>query len=98
MMKAMKRAIMLLSLAMLVTMSWARDKKLVKIKVEVVEQPEGVAGSVRPLGALGGAEGRKVFTDAWVVRVIINGEHAMLTCYETHNPCHFLGVGTLMGN
>jgi hypothetical protein len=87
----MKRAIMLLSLVMLVTVSWARDKKLVKVKVEVVETG-GIAENDQY-----GVAGRRVSTDAWTARVIINGEHAMLTCNENHNPCHFMRAGTYDG-
>jgi hypothetical protein len=28
------------------------------------------------------------------MKVIVNGEHALLKCYENHDKCHFLGVGT----
>jgi hypothetical protein len=37
---------------------------------------------------------RRVITDAWTMKVIVNGEHARLKCYENHSACHFLGVGT----
>jgi hypothetical protein len=94
--KAMKRAIMLLSLAMLVTVAWAKDKNLKKVNVEVVEQ-EGSQGTAQAGGLVGAAVGRRVSTDAWTAKVIINGEHAMLTCYENHSRCHFMAAGTYDG-
>jgi hypothetical protein len=94
----MKRTIILLPLlAVLSTVTFGRDKKLVKVKVEVVEQPEGVQGSVQAGGAIGAAVGRRVVTDAWTMKVIVNGEHVMLKCYENHHSCHFLGTGTFDG-
>jgi hypothetical protein len=90
----MRRVVMLLSL--LTTLSPAAlggDKKLVKVKVEVVEQ-EGLQGSIQGGGLVGDAIGRRVITDAWTMKVIVNGEHALLRCYENHDKCHFLGVGT----
>jgi hypothetical protein len=90
----MRRVVILLSL--LITLSpaaFGRDKKLVKVKVEVVEQ-EGLQGSFQAGGLVGEAIGRRVITDAWTMKVIVNGEHALLRCYENHDRCHFLGVGT----
>jgi hypothetical protein len=90
----MRRTIVLLSLlATLSPGALGRDKKLVKVKVEVVDQ-EGIQGNTQGGGAIGAAVGRRVFTDAWTMRVIVNGEHAMLKCYENHHTCHFLGIGT----
>lgn len=98
----MRRTIMLLFLLALVShATWGRDKKLVKVKVDVVDQPEGSRGSVQggTNGSLvaavaGAAIGRRVVTDAWTMKVIVNGEHAILKCYENHHACHFLGLGT----
>jgi hypothetical protein len=90
----MRRTIMLLAvLATLSPGALGRDKKLVKVKVEVVDQPEGWQGSVQGGGAVGAAVGRRVVTDAWTMKVIVNGEHAILKCYENHHACHYLGVG-----
>lgn len=90
----MKLTIVLVSLLMASTSAWGKDKSLVKVKVEVVDQPEGMQGSVQGDGVVGAAVGRRVITDAWMMKVIVNGEHAMLKCYENHHKCHFLGVGT----
>jgi hypothetical protein len=76
--------------------AWGKDKKLVQVKVEVVSA-EGIAESSQAGGIAGSIAGRKISTDAWTARVIINGEHAGITCYENHNPCHFLGAGTYDG-
>src|SRR5215469_6624913 len=94
----MKHTTMLVVLVvMLTSVTWSRDKKLVNVKVEVVAQ-EGMQGSTTQAGGLvGEVEGRQVVTDAWTMRVILNGEHAMLTCYENHNPCHFYAAGTYDG-
>jgi hypothetical protein len=90
----MKRIIALLSLlATLTPAALGRDKKLVKVKVEVMQQ-EGIQESVQGDGIVGAAVGRRVNTDAWTMKVIINGEHALLKCYENHDKCHFLGSGT----
>jgi hypothetical protein len=93
--------ISLFLLAMLSPAALGRDKKLIKVKVEIVEQPEGSVESVQGgtdgslVGAAAGAAvGRRVVTDAWTMKVIINGEHAILKCYENHHACHFVGVGT----
>jgi hypothetical protein len=91
-----KHAIVLVALLMLSTLSWGRDKKLVNVKVEVVSD-EGMQGTVQGGGAIGAAVGRRVVTDAWTMKVIVNGEHAILKCYENHHACHFLGVGTYDG-
>jgi hypothetical protein len=91
----MRRTIIWLSLlTMLSAGAFGGDKKLVKVKVEVVDQPEGVQGSIQGGGLVGDAIGRRVITDAWTMKVIVGGEHAMLRCYENHHACHFLGVGT----
>jgi hypothetical protein len=92
-----KHAIVLVALLTLPTLSWGRDKKLVPVKVEVVDQAEGMQGSVQGAGIVGAAVGRRVVTDAWTVRVIVKDEHILLTCYENHHACHFLGVGTYDG-
>jgi hypothetical protein len=91
----MRHIIISLSLlAMLSSAALGRDKKLVKVKLEVVQQPEGWQDSVGGGGLIGAAVGRRVLTDAWTMKVIVNGEHARLRCYENHSACHFLGAGT----
>ncbi|MFY9740382.1 MAG: hypothetical protein WA252_20475 [Candidatus Sulfotelmatobacter sp.] len=92
----MKRTIVLLSLVILTGWAWGKDKKLVPVKVEVVSS-EGMQGSVQGGGVVGAAVGRRVVTDAWTMKVIVNGEHAILKCYENHEACHFYAAGTYDG-
>lgn len=87
---------LLLSLLTLMPMASSKDKKVVSVKVEVVSD-EGMQGTFQGEGAIGAAIGRRVLTDAWTMKVIVNGDHAILKCYENHHPCHFLGVGTYDG-
>jgi hypothetical protein len=89
-----RRTIILLPLLLIPAIAPGRDKKITRVKVEVVEQSEGMQGSFQMGGAIGTAVGRRVVTDAWTTRAIINGDHALLTCYENHHACSFLGVGT----
>lgn len=93
----MRRIVTILCLLVLATATWAKDKKLVKVKVEVVDQPEGMQGSGEGGGAVGAAVGNGVITDASTMRVIVNGEHVILECDEHRHPCHFLGIGTYDG-
>jgi hypothetical protein len=93
----MKTTIMLcLSLLLVTTIASARNKKLINVKVEVVSD-EGMQGTVQAEGAIGAAIGRRVVTDAWTMKVIVSGEHAILKCYENHHACHFFGAGTYDG-
>ncbi len=93
----MKLTLVLLSLLIVTTTAtWGKDKNPVKVKVEVVGT-NGIVESTQPGGIAGAVAGRQVTTDAWTARVIINGEHAEITCHESHDPCHFLGVGTYDG-
>jgi hypothetical protein len=88
-------AILFASLLILTTIASAK-KKLVNVKVEVVSE-EGIQGSSQEDGAIGAAVGRRVVTDAWTMKVIVNGEHAILKCNEDHHACHFFGAGTYDG-
>jgi|HubBroStandDraft_5_1064220.scaffolds.fasta_scaffold186426_2 hypothetical protein len=88
--------VLLLALLILMPMASGKDKKLVNVKIEVVSD-EGMQGTFQGDGAIGAAVGRRVLTDAWTMKVIVNGDHAILTCYENHHPCHFLGAGTYDG-
>jgi hypothetical protein len=93
----MKHIIILFSsLLMLTTIASGKNKKLVNVKVEVVSD-EGMTASVQGDGAVGAAVGRRVVTDSWTMKVIVNGEHAILKCNENHHACHFFGAGTYDG-
>lgn len=93
----MKRNVMFLSLLAIFSIAaFARDKKLVEVKVEILDS-EGVQGNLQSGGLAGAAVGRRVVTDAWTMKAIVNGEHVMLKCYENHHACHFFGVGTFDG-
>jgi hypothetical protein len=86
-------ALLSLLVSLLPTGCWAKDKQLVSVKVEVVSSE----GAQQNQGSTDTLKGREVATDAWTMKVIINGEHALLKCYESHNTCHFLGAGTYVG-
>jgi hypothetical protein len=85
--------VLLFLLVSLSPTGWGKDKKLVSVKVEVISA-EGVQENQ---GSTDTLKGREVVTDAWTMKVVINGDHAVLKCYENHNACHFLGAGTYDG-
>lgn len=84
----------LLSIVLLLMSSsvlWGRDKDLTAVKVEVVKPSSGFMTSGKTMTS------KKSSTTAVVLSAIINGEHVMLTCYEQHRGCTFLGPGTYDG-
>ena len=52
----------------------------------------GVAGTV-----VNGLTGRRTHTDASTIYVIVNGEHALLDCYERRTGCATIGPGKYYG-
>jgi len=44
-----------------------------------------------------GATGRRTHTDASTIYVIVNGEHALLDCYERRTGCTTIGPGNYYG-
>jgi hypothetical protein len=71
------------------------------VKIEVVEQSEGMQGKYQLGGLVGVIQGQRTYTTATSTKTIINGDHALLMCYENHKGilkgCDFLGVGTYDG-
>jgi hypothetical protein len=52
----------------------------------------GVVGAV-----VNGTTGRRTHTDASTIYVIVNGEHALLDCYERRTGCATIGPGKYYG-
>lgn len=71
----------------------ARDKNLVPVKVEVVTESQGFYGQYQAPGLGGAIAGSRTFATANLTRAIINGDHALLRCYEHHKGCNSLGAG-----
>lgn len=74
--------------------SFASRKNLQTVKVEIVQESSGFEGKYRQGGLVGAVGGTKTFTTANTTKAIINGDHALLVCYEHHKGCNVLGVGT----
>ncbi len=76
-------------------------KGKIPVKIEVVEQSQGMQGKYQLGGLYGAIQGEKTYTTATLTRAIINGDHATLMCDENHKGtlkgCDFLGVGTYDG-
>src|SRR5262252_7981777 len=89
----MARSTMMLLLAfLLISVSWAK-KPLTHLKVQVVAQSEGFQGKYQRSGIVGTVEGARTFATATLTTAIINGDHALLKCYENHHECNVLGAG-----
>jgi hypothetical protein len=76
---------------MLIPLAVSAKKKLITVKVEVVEPTttfQELAGN------RGSILGRRTGIDSVSLKVIINGDHALLRCYENHQGCNTLGPGT----
>ncbi len=85
----MGRILLVLAVALIPFTASARNK-LTAVKVEVVEQTSFQERS----GNAGSVIGRRTAIEAASLTVIINGEHALLRCYENHQGCNTLGPGT----
>jgi hypothetical protein len=48
-------------------------------------------------GVVGALTGRRTHTDASTINVIVNGEHAMLDCFEHRKGCTTIGPGKYYG-
>jgi hypothetical protein len=90
----MKRTVLLLAVAMLIPLAASAKNKLIAVKVEVVEQANNFQ---ERYGNAGSVVGRRTNIEAASLKVIINGEHALLRCYENHQGCNTLGPGTYDG-
>jgi len=87
----MKHTVLLLAVVMLIPLAVSAKKKLITVKVEVVEPTttfQELAGN------RGSILGRRTGIDSVSLKVIINGDHALLRCYENHQGCNTLGPGT----
>ena len=87
----MKLTVLLLAVVVLVPLSVSAKKKLITVKVEVVgettvfDERYGNSGSI---------PGRRTGIESVSVKAIINGDHALLRCFENHQGCNTLGPGT----
>jgi len=65
-------------------------KNLESLKITVVEQSEGVQKHFE-----GGFifKGEATSVKATVTKAVINGDHALLKCYENHSGCNILAPG-----
>jgi len=94
----MKRfAITLLFLAL--AMSAFAKKSKEQVTIEVVSTTNStVKGEIQGGGIAVAIRGRKiVHTDAATMKVIINGEHAYMDCYEHHKGCTPIAPGIYNG-
>lgn len=87
-----RSTILLLLVSLLSPVAWGK-KPLSHIKVQVVAQSEGFQGKYQQGGIVGAVEGARTFATATLTTVIINGDHALLKCYENHHECNVLGAG-----
>jgi hypothetical protein len=87
----MKYVALLLAVLALSPLPASAKKKLVTVKVEVVDQTTIFD---EKYGNRGSVLGRRTGIESVSVRVIINGDHALLRCYENHQGCNTLGPGT----
>ncbi len=84
--------LLLVSLCSVSTLAWAK-KHLTPIKVQVVTESEGFQGKYQQGGIGGVIGGVRTFATATLTTVIINGDHALLKCYENRTGCNILGAG-----
>jgi hypothetical protein len=90
----MKRTVLLLAVVMLIPPAASAKNKLTTVKVEVVEQTTNLQ---ERYGNRGSIVGRRTGIEPASLKVIINGDHALLRCYENHQGCNTLGPGTYDG-
>jgi hypothetical protein len=90
----MKNVLVVLLVLLLASVCWGKKKDLTKAKVEVVEESQSFKGAYGPSGPVGALRGRHVFDNALDMKTLINGDHALLRCYENHQGCNILGPGT----
>lgn len=86
----MKHISLLLAVVMLIPLAASAKKKLLTVKVEVVEQTNFQERS----GNAGSILGRRTGVESVSLKVTVNGDHALLRCYENHQGCNTLGPGT----
>ncbi len=84
--------VLLVSLWLLSPLGWAK-KHTTPIKVQVVAESEGLQGKYQQGGVAGVVGGVRTFATATLTTVIINGDHALLKCYENRTGCNVLGAG-----
>jgi len=87
----MRRTILLLAIALIIPLAASAKKKLTTVKVEVVGPTDNFE---ERLGASGSIWGRRSRIESVSLKVIVNGDHALLRCYENHQGCNTLGPGT----
>jgi hypothetical protein len=83
--------LLLVSLGSLSTVAWAK-KHLMPVKVQVVAESEGLQGKFQQGGVTGVIGGVRTFATATLTTAIINGDHALLKCYENRSGCNILGA------
>ncbi|HEY1203245.1 MAG: hypothetical protein ABSH46_19070 [Bryobacteraceae bacterium] len=66
------------------------------VVVEVVDT-QNLTLDARGGGIVGGIVGRTTHTDTSTIHVIVNGEHALLDCYERRKGCTTIGPGRYYG-
>lgn len=86
----MKYGLLLLAIVVIIPLAASAKKKLTSVKVEVVEQNR----FDELYGASGSILGRRSRIEGVSLKVIVNGDHALLRCYENHQGCNTLGPGT----
>jgi hypothetical protein len=64
------------------------------VQVQIVEMSSGFEGKYQQGGVAGLIAGARTFATATTSKAIINGDHALLRCYENHSQCNVLGPGT----
>jgi hypothetical protein len=94
----MRKMVFILFILATVVPGMAVKKKNQPVKIEVVDQAEGFQGKYQNGGIIGAAQGARTFSTATTVKTIINGDHALLRCYENHSGCNILGPGTYDGD
>jgi len=90
----MKHIVLSLAVVMLIPFAAAAKNKLTTVKVEVVEQTTNFQ---ERFGNAVSIVGRRTSIEPASLKVIINGDHALLRCYENHQGCNTLGPGTYDG-
>ena len=87
----------LLCLALLPAPAFAERKSPKIVQVEVVAPSEDRAVKYVSPGLFGAFQGVKTANVVFTVNVIIDGDHARLTCYEQHRGCTAIGPGKYDG-
>jgi hypothetical protein len=93
--KSMKKMIAIFTL--LFVGAAVAGEKTQAVKVEVMEEGTSLHGEYQAAGFVGAVRGKKTYANALDIKTMINGDHALLRCYENHQGCNILGPGTYDG-